>query len=139
MTTETFVDKAADLLHRYGLILIGVAALAFFVVDRSTPRQLFDSLQERQAFFRSVGQPETRVLVLVTEWCPACKSLEAALSREEIPFTRIDVEQSQPGARLFMKAAQRTSSQGVPKVVVDDYVIRPSVSAVREALQPSAG
>lgn len=139
MTTETFVDKAAVLLHRYGLILVGVAVLAFFLVDRFTPRKLFDSTEERQAFFRSVEQGETRVLVLVTEWCPACKGLEADLSREEIPFTRIDVEQSQPGARLFMKAAQRTNSQGVPKLVVDDYVIRPSVSAVREALKPSAG
>jgi glutaredoxin len=139
MTTETFVDKAAELLHRYGLLIVGVIALAVLLVDRFTPQKLFDSPEERQAFFRSVGQGETRVLVLVTEWCPACKGLEAALTGEQIPFTRIDVEESPPGAQLFMKAAQRTGSQGVPKVVVDDTVIRPSVSAVREALQPPAG
>jgi glutaredoxin len=138
MTTETFVDKTANILHRYGIILLGFVAAAYFLVDSFTPRQLFDSAQERQAFFRSVGQQETRVLVLVTEWCPACKGLEADLTGEGIPFTRIDVEKNEAGGHLFAKAAQRTSSQAVPKVVVDDYIIRPSVSAVHEALKPSA-
>jgi glutaredoxin len=135
MTIKELVDRAADLLHRYGLILVGLAVLTFFLVDRLTPQQLFDSPAERQSFFRAAGQADTRVLVLVTEWCPACKALEAALTEEQIPFTRIDVENSQPGAQLFAKAAQRTRSQGVPKLVVDNHLIRPSVSAVREALK----
>jgi glutaredoxin len=136
MTKPAFVDRIAEWLHRYGLIIVGISALIFFTLDISTSKQLFDSSGERATFFRSVAKSETRVLLLVTEWCPACKSLESDLAAEQISFTRIDVEQSQPGASLFAKAAQRTGSQGVPKVIVDDNLIRPSVYAVRKALEP---
>jgi glutaredoxin len=134
MDNESALDRIADWIHRYGLIVVGLAAVAFVMWDNPRSARLFDSPQERTAFFRLVARPETRVLVLVTEWCPACKGLEAALASEQIPFTRITVEESEPGARLFTKAAQRTRSRGVPKVIVDDTLVSPSVSAIRSRL-----
>jgi len=134
MKKEKTLDRVAELFYRYGLLVIGIGVALFVLLDSQSNQKLFDSESERVSFFRSVNYQPTRVLVLVTDWCGACKSLEASLTSGGITYTRIDIEQIQPGAQLFLKAAQRSRSRGVPKVIVDDTLVRPSLHSVRHAL-----
>jgi glutaredoxin len=134
MKQEKTLDRVTELFYRYGLLVVGIGVALFVLLDSQENQKIFDSENERASFFRSVSYQPTRVLVLVTEWCGACKSLEASLTAGGITYTRIDIEQSNLGAQLFLKAAERTRSRGVPKVIVDDNLVRPSLSSVRHAI-----
>ena len=97
---ESGLNRLAEVLNLYGLVVAVVVGLSLIAFDRFIPEQIFDSPSERGEFLRSLGLKDTRVLLFVTEWCGACRSLEHELSETSIPFARIDIEKSEPGRAM---------------------------------------
>jgi glutaredoxin len=136
----SFGDTFFEWIHRYLFHVVIAGAIVFYIWSSMQPQILFANENERVSFFQSLGAtPSSRVVVLVTEWCPACKALEANLKAEGLPFIRVDVENSRPGLELFKKAADVSGSNAIPKVIVDRRLVRHSVSAIRAALHESQG
>ena len=59
------------------------------------------------------------VEIFVTSWCPYCRQLENLLKKNNIAYTRHDVEKDQAAEELF----SRLGGQGVPLVRVGSTVI----------------
>jgi glutaredoxin len=136
---ENFVDRVSDWMHRYAFVIVVViVVLVSLGREQFGSKQLFASAEERQAFFRTVSTPETRVVTLVTSWCPACRNLEAQLQQEGIQFTRIDIDESTQGRKLFERAADMSGSRGIPKVVVDLSLVSHGLDTIRQALASPA-
>lgn len=58
-----------------------------------------------------VEQSMAQVTLYTATWCPACKSLDAALRSRGIPFAAIDVDEN-PAA--FAMAKKATGSNAIP-------------------------
>ena len=63
--------------------------------------------------------PADGVEVFVTSWCPYCNQLESFLKKENIPYTRYDVERDAKGAEIF----EKIGGAGVPVARVGNKVI----------------
>ncbi len=137
---QRFGDTLFEWIHRYLFHVVIAGAVLFYVVSSMRPQILFTSEGERIDFVRSIGvmQP-SRVIVLVTEWCPACKSLEAGLRAQGLSFIRVDIEKSLAGRELFSKAADISGSNAIPKVIVDRNLVGHSLGAISAALRESPG
>ena len=62
---------------------------------------------------------DTRAEIFVTSWCPYCRQLEAFLKKNQISYTRYDVEKNEKGYRLF----RELGGDGVPMTRIGDEVI----------------
>ena len=60
-----------------------------------------------------------KVEIFVTSWCPYCRKLEAFLERNQIEYTRYDVEADTKGAEIF----EELGGSGVPVTRVGNEVI----------------
>lgn len=110
--------------RRYAIIFIAAVVVLVWLVNTLTPREVFPSDSERNEFLSSIGEPSTtRIIALVTEWCPACKQLERMLEKDDIPFARLDIEKDPKGAALFKKIATETGSNSIPKIILDRHVV----------------
>jgi len=117
--------------------LVLAAGLVYMGTNVTTPRKVFASARDRSAFFESISSPETRVVALVASWCGACRGLEANLKDAGIQYTRVDIDESPEGRRLFDKTVEITGKPSIPKVVVDDMLIDRGVTGIKEALGSS--
>ncbi len=61
----------------------------------------------------------TKVEIFVTSWCPYCRKLETFLKKNQIVYTRYDVETDAKGAEIF----ERLGGSGVPMSRVGKEVI----------------
>lgn len=122
-------SKFAELLSRHSLTFLIVAVAGIWLWQSFIPQQLFATEDERVQFLTSVGAPpSTRIITLVTEWCPACKSLDHELTERKIPHVRLDVEKDSAGGELFQRVYAITSSNSIPKIILDkDIVSRPQL------------
>lgn len=121
---ETASQKGVDLLVRVGPWVAIVLAIALYIGQSFTPIEVFATEGERREFLSSVGASEsTRIIALVTEWCPACKSLEHNLQAKGVEFVRIDIERHDAGRRLFRRVFELTGSNSIPKVILDRNLV----------------
>jgi glutaredoxin len=102
-----------------------VASLLAFSAGRSLlPTEIFASEGERVKFLATIGEPEsTRIIALVTDWCPACRSLESDLGDRHIKYARLDIENNPHGRELFKRVSAATGSNTIPKVILDRNVV----------------
>ena len=102
-------------------------------VDRpeAIPKQFQQSAEERkdlpainrvpeQKFHGTYGAQKPKVQILVTSWCGYCQKLEDFLRKNNIRFTKHDIEKSPTGRKLY----SRHGSGGVPVTIIDGKVIR---------------
>jgi glutaredoxin len=111
-------EARRDRLARW-ITWIAIACAGFFLL-RSSDRTIdvFASDAERQQFDVRIGNhAHVPTLVLVTEWCPACKSLQHALDNQRVPYVALDVEHDQAGGELFSRCVSEGASQSIPKVI----------------------
>ncbi len=122
-------SKLIEILSRHGLLIAMAVGISIWIWQSLTPQQLFATEEERIQFLASVGAPpSTRIITLVTEWCPACKSLDHNLKERGIPHVRLDVENDPKGEELFRKVYRITSSNSIPKIILDkDIVSQPKL------------
>ena len=128
-STQRTPSKIVDLLSRHGLLIAMAIALSIWIWQSLTPQQLFATEEERVQFLASVGAPpSTRIITLGTEWCPACESLDHNLKERGIPHVRLDVETDPKGEELFRRVYKITSSNSIPKIILDkDIVSQPKL------------
>ena len=67
----------------------------------------------------TLASQDVNVEIFVTSWCPYCKKLESFLKKNNIPYTRYDVEADAKGAEIFDKIG----GTGVPVTRVGNEVI----------------
>lgn len=93
------------------------------------PRELFATEEDRQQVLLSVGaDPSTRLIILVTDWCPACKQLEHELAERKVPHVRLDAEKDPIGQALFRRVYGVTGSNSIPKIILDRNIVsRPTL------------
>ena len=104
-------------------VVLGLFVLVILLRE-AAPQTIFASEQERLQFLQEIDEPSsTRVVALVTDWCPACRSLESSLNTENIPFARVNIEQSEPGRKLFERCVKAGGSRGIPKVILDREMV----------------
>jgi glutaredoxin len=131
----SLVRRLWDAVFRVAPIAVVVGAIGWILVQSSLPKDVFASEDERRSFVSSVGEdPEKRVIALVTSWCPACKAMEGSLIQSQIPYIRLDIEQSLLGRRLYDRSVELTGARGIPQVVVDRTWIGHSFPSVVAAL-----
>ena len=104
-------------------VVLGLFVLVILLRE-AAPQTIFASEQERVQFLQEIDEPSSiRVVALVTDWCPACRSLESSLNSAKIPFARVNIEQSEPGRKLFERCIQAGGSRGIPKVILDREMV----------------
>lgn len=62
---------------------------------------------------------DKKVEVFVTAWCPYCTKLESFLKKNDVDYTRYDVEQDADGGQIF----NEIGGQGVPVTRVGSEVV----------------
>jgi glutaredoxin len=98
------------------LIVAVVAAFLIRFFDR--PIEVFPSDAALLRFKIEAGIPQHHeIILLVTEWCPACKSLQNTLAERGVPFSLLDVEASAQGAHLYGICVSKGAAQSIPKVI----------------------
>jgi len=108
-------------------ILLLVASLVVVLLfglklkRHQTPHVIFSSQEEIRHAVTSLGGSSTTppVIVVRAEWCPACKSLEAALTQEKIPFLKADVDED-PTAQAIQRKLWDNGIDTIPQVIVGD-------------------
>jgi glutaredoxin len=114
----------AEFVSRYGVLILVIIVGAIWLRQMLIPQELFASEDARVQFLASVGAPpSTRIITLVTEWCPACKQLDHTLSEEGIPHVRLDIEREPAGRELFQKVYEITGSNSIPKIILDRNIV----------------
>lgn len=120
-------EARRDTLVRW-LTWIAIACAGFFFL-RSSDRAIdvFASDTERRQFDARIGNhAHVPTLLLVTEWCPARKSLQHELDSQHMPYVALDVEHDQAGGELFSRCVSGGASQSIPKVIYGLQMIPPS-------------
>lgn len=116
--------RAVEFLNRYGMYIVVASVLAFSAGRSLLPTEIFASEGERVKFLATIGEPEsTRIIALVTDWCPACRSLESDLNDRHITYARLDIENNPHGRELFKRVSAATGSNTIPKVILDRNVV----------------
>ena len=74
------------------------------------------------------------ITMFSTPWCGYCRGLKAALDREGVTYTEVDIEQNPAGADYVMSV--NGGNQTVPTVVFPDgsAATNPSIAEVRQRL-----
>lgn len=104
------------------LLIALVAAILISFSNR--PIEVFASNEELQSFKIEAGIPHDRkIILLVTEWCPACKALEQSLNERGTPFSALDVENSIEGSKLYSICLSNGAPASVPKVIYEREMI----------------
>lgn len=107
------------------LLIATVAAFIIRLSDR--PVEVFASDDALQRFKIETGIPQSHeIILLVTEWCPACKALENSLHERGVPFSVLDVETSKKGSQLYSSCIAKGAPQSVPKVIYNRKMVSQS-------------
>jgi hypothetical protein len=104
-----------------------IAIAGFFLLRPSiTSVDLFASDEQRRDFDLRVGNyRHIPTLLLVTEWCPACKALQHRLEAQHHPYLALDIEQNSWAHELFERCIAGGAARSVPKVVYGRQMIAP--------------
>jgi glutaredoxin len=117
-------SKLLEFISRHTLLLAMLCLVGVWTWQSLTPQQLFATEEARVEFLKSVGEPpSTRIITLVTEWCPACKQLEHQLTEDNIPHLALDIEHNPVGAELFKKVYAVTKSNSIPQIILDRDIV----------------
>lgn len=107
-------------------LLIAIIAV-FFIRLSDRPIEVFASEDALQRFKIETGIPQSHeIILLVTEWCPACKALQSSLRERGVPFSVLDVEADAQGSRLYSTCISRGAPQSVPKVIYNREMVSQS-------------
>jgi glutaredoxin len=88
--------------------------------------ELFKTDEQRWEFDLQVGNDShIPTLLLVTEWCSACKSLQYTLDQNQHPYLALDIERNTLARELFDRCIAAGASRSVPKVVHGRQMIAP--------------
>ncbi|MFK8029752.1 MAG: glutaredoxin family protein [Gammaproteobacteria bacterium] len=100
---------------------------AFFVVlNFSTLR---DTVGGKIQYSAEAAGPVT---LYSTSWCGYCKKVRRTLTKHEIPFQELDIEQNESANQTF----QQLGGRGVPVVTIGDRVVHGyNYSRLRELLE----
>jgi glutaredoxin len=121
---ETAFQKTRRLLGSFAPWLAIGAAVYLYIAQSFTPIEVFTTEGQRREFLERVSAPHsTRVIALVTDWCPACKSLEHNLQSQGVEFVRLDIEKNEQGRRLYQRVFELTGSNSIPKVILDRNLV----------------
>lgn len=135
---EIAVSQSGPLFERlvyYALATTAIVGICWIGFNSVRSKFVFASEVERRQVVESFGyNPSTRVILLVTSWCPACHALEEALQGSNVPFMRLDIEESETALALYEKAADLSGSRGIPLVIIDRKIASHSVNAIQQAL-----
>jgi len=116
----TFSDYLPQILPWLLVTVIAAILIRFF--DR--PIEVFASDAALQRFKIEAGIPQHhKIVLLVTEWCPACKSLQSTLAGRGVPFSLLDVESSSQGRHLYATCLAKGAQHSVPKVIYEREMI----------------
>lgn len=112
-------------LTRLLAVFAAVFAVGCDLSDNHGPITAFTDESQRSLLLSSeqADPSKSRVILFVTEWCPACKSLEYELKAEKIDFVRLDIEQNRLAGYTFERLATMSGSRGIPKIVVDNDLV----------------
>lgn len=69
-------------------------------------------------------QNREQTIIFVTSWCPACRALEAALKKSGAEYTKVDIEESAAGEKLFIELSKIDGGQGIPLSLVGNELFR---------------
>lgn len=107
-----------DVLKRWLLpFLLGIL-FALVLLRNQQPIQVFASEDERLRFLQEIGEErDVKLIALVTEWCPACRSLESSLDQLGVEYATADLDRSIPGQQLFERCVRLGGSRGIPKTI----------------------
>lgn len=73
------------------------------------------------------------VVVYVTEWCPYCRQAREYLDAEGVPYTAVDIEESEAAYAAYQEAG---GTGGIPLVVIGETTMEGwSQEATEEALE----
>jgi glutaredoxin len=121
---KTAFQRIGQFLSRFGPWIAIALAFGIYISRSFTPIEVFATEGARREFLERVGAaPSTRIIALVTEWCPACKSLEHNLRSNGVDFVKIDIESSDDGRKLFHEVYELTGSNSIPKVILDRNLV----------------
>ena len=121
---KTALQNIRPILLRFGPWIAIALAISIYASRSFTPIEVFATEGVRREFLERVGAaPSTRIIALVTEWCPACKSLEQNLRSKGVDFVKIDIESNNDGRKLFHEVYEITGSNSIPKVILDRNLI----------------
>jgi glutaredoxin len=125
----TTFGRSIEFLHRNTVPILFAIFIAMWGWRAMTPKQLFATEEERARVLSAAGAPSsTRIIVLGTEWCPACTQLKYKLTTDNIPHLALDVENNPAAGELFRRAVEIDGSRSVPKIVFDkDIVSQPKL------------
>lgn len=121
---ETPFQKAAAFASSFGPWVLLTVLVSIYIWRSVAPVEIFSTEGERRAFLEAVGAPpSTRIIALVTDWCPACKALEQNLSSNGTEFVRLNIERSNEGRRLFQRSYELTGENSIPKIILDRNIV----------------
>ena len=103
------------------IILSGllIVTLSFSAYVANEPAANIPGSQELEQF-EADYLANKQVQILVTDWCPYCKKLEAYLNDKKVRYTRFDVEKDKKGKQLY----EQLGRGGVPIVMIGKDIIR---------------
>lgn len=99
----------------------------------SSPPEWQETISELRATSEASLSPSPTLVVVTAAWCPQCKKLEQALTEATIPFIPADIDTTPQGARLDKILSER-GVVVVPQAIVDNYLVWPQVSYIKERL-----
>lgn len=102
-------------------------AVAIFVVFKTLTAQSATVPPDLNQKVRSQllnAQNREQTIVFVTSWCPACRALEEALKKSGAEYTKVDIEESAVGEKLFLELGKIDGGQGIPLSLVGNELFR---------------
>ena len=132
------LSKIIGFISRHTLLVAALCLVGIWTWQTLTPQQFFTTEEARIEFLKSAGEPPTtRIITLVTEWCPACKQLEHQLTEDTIPHLALDIEHNPVGAELFKKVYAVTKSNSIPQIILDRDIVSRAKLSLELAREPA--
>lgn len=123
-SSETPFQKLGAFLSSFGPWLLLTILVSLYIWRSVAPVEIFATEGERRELLAKVGaSPSTRIITLVTDWCPACKALEHNLQSNGTDFVRLNIERSNEGRRLFQRSYELTGENSIPKIILDRNLV----------------
>lgn len=119
-------------------LVVGVGMVRLLPPKLATP--LFYSEEDNERFLSRMGMESLSdvPLVLVASQCGgACDDLRAQLTQHGVTFDELDID-TQYGRAYFLKAAEASGSNDLPKVIVGASLVRPDALSVKRFVESNA-
>jgi glutaredoxin len=115
-------------------IVLAIGLMKFLPEKTTVP--LFSDDKTAQQFFEKnqISLPSKMPILLVTTPCDSCKALKAQLSAAGIQYVEQDVVANASAVPLFQAAKTASGNPDLPKVIIDNKIIPPTISTIRSEL-----